>query len=1044
MINKLIVIFFLLCFQTTIFARQASTSFITNYPPDVYKAASQNWAIVQDKRGVIYFGNNVGVLEYDGVSWRLIKTPNIVRSLAIDSTGRIYVGLNADFGYLHTDSLGNYQYRSLKEKIPSQHFEFNDLWEIHVSGKQVFFLSAEKIFILHNEKFKVVYPKESFHLSFLFNHSYYVIESEQGLMTYKNDSLQLIEGGDRFDKDIYAILPYSQNKILLATRTQGVWISSPQENNKLHKPAGFKAVDKFLNQHSISCGTVLNHGLFALGTLSGGIIVFNSKGSIQTIYNTGSGLLNDVIGGLYYDNNKQLWAALDNGISLVQSNLPFQRFSTNNGLVGDPYSIDYFNNLLYVCTSQYLCLQNPDGNFETIPGTEGQNWQLLEVNGKLLLANVNGLMEIKEKQAIPLIKDISFLNLCRLKNKPDFLLAGLYEGGVCLLEYDQNTWKIKNPIKGFSKDAYLIVQDKEGYIWVTTYSVLHKLDLNETMDSVISVMECAIKHGLPTNSFDPYLLNSGEVVFFGEKGVYRYRSATNTFEQHPDFKMLNGSISAFRQSKNGDIWFEEEKAAGIYEKGVLKYINGNYQLFKQAFYKFNDYLMEGSYNFYVAPDSTVFMGTIKSLIQYNPIQKVDYNIPFHTIIRKVFSKDTLLFGGTTENANEFESIKGTLIPYKKNDLVFHYAASFYEDVEKNKYSYRLIGSDTTWSAWVSDVKKEYTNLREGKYTFEVKSKNQYKVIGSIATYSFRILPPWHRTWWAYALYVLALILLIFFILKLALRRVVKAKIRIEGIVLERTSEIMLQKEEIQSQAEELKVANNTKDKFFSIIAHDLKSPFSTLIGFSNLLLEKHRKYDDEKKEKMIKYINNIAISAFKLLENLLTWARIQSGRISYSPEKMLLGILLVEILYEFQAQADKKEIQVLNKISDTEIIFADKNMIATVFRNLISNAIKFTRKNGTIEIGSEKQQNGNFFEISINDSGVGIPKNKIYDIFRIDKNTSTLGTDNETGTGIGLSLCKEFVEKHGGKIWVDSEEGKGSKFKFTVPLKDLRENDLVK
>ena len=172
----------------------------------------------------------------------------------------------------------------------------------------------------------------------------------------------------------------------------------------------------------------------------------------------------------------------------------------------------------------------------------------------------------------------------------------------------------------------------------------------------------------------------------------------------------------------------------------------------------------------------------------------------------------------------------------------------------------------------------------------------------------------------------------------------------------------------------------------------------------------------------------------------MTWSRSQSGVIKHLPEKLHLKILLFETMFDLQGQADKKNIIVLDDISENELIFADKNMLATVLRNLISNAIKFTSNGGSIIISSKKQENSNFLEISVEDTGVGIPKNTIDDLFRIDKNTSTRGTEDETGTGLGLILCKEFVEKHNGKIWIESEEGKGSTFLFTIPKQIDNEN----
>jgi signal transduction histidine kinase/ligand-binding sensor domain-containing protein len=1049
-LRKLIIItavFFIFNCQLTIInsalAQQAGTSYITNFTTDIYKAHAQNWSIVQDKRGIIFFGNTFGVLEYDGITWRLLKTTSFVRSLAIDSIGRILVGLKGDFGYLYPDSLGTYQYRSLKEKIPLQHREFNDVWKIYVLGNRIFFQTLEKIFILQNEKIKVVYPKEKFHLSFLVNHSFYVREQGQGLMTYNNDSLQLIAGGELFsDEKIYIMLPYRQDEILIVSRTKGVWIYSPRQSIKFYKPAGFETVDKFLIQYFGYCGTVLENGCFALGTITGGIIVFNTGGKIQTIYSTGTGLQDNTIHSLYSDNNKQLWAALGNGISLVQSNLPFQCFTEMSGLKGSPLCIDYFSHHLYVGTSQYLCLQNPDGSFETINGTDGQNWQLIKVKNAVLLANAYGLFEIKEKQAVSIIKSDGFLSLCSLNNKPDYLLAGFStpSSGLCLLEYNQKTWKIKNTVKGFNKNSYKIVQDKDGCIWVGTNPELWRLKLNETMDTAISVMQCTTQQGLPTNKAEPYLLNSGEVVFGSEKGIYGYNSANHTFERHPDFKMLAGTISPFQQQKNGDIWFQEFMGNDIYEIGLLKFNKGNYRLFKQPFYKFNNYSIDGFYDFYISSESSVFIGTNKGLLQYNPIQKVDYNQSFHTLIRKVFAKETLLFGGTTADAEDFENPKGAVIPYRENNLVFHYAATFYEDADKNLYSYRLIGSDTAWSEWVSDVKKEYTTLNEGIYTFEVKSKNQYNKIGSTATFSFRILPPWQRTWWAHALYAMLFAGFVIVIVRFFTRRLVRQKKHLEQVVNERTHEIMEKNEELKQQREGLFKLNADKDRFISILGHDLKSPFTALLGLSEILKDNIQEINADEIKKMAGDINKTAQNTFNLLEDLLKWARSQQGKIPFKPQNIGLDDICKAATEVLNPSANAKNIKINYNVADGIIIFADIDMLKTVLRNLVSNAIKFTANNGMIDIYAK--QNSENITITVSDNGVGIPSDNLAKLFDVGQVLTTKGTAEEKGTGLGLLLCKEFVEKHGGRIWVESEAGKGSNFIFTLPLFTEAENQV--
>lgn len=237
----------------------------------------------------------------------------------------------------------------------------------------------------------------------------------------------------------------------------------------------------------------------------------------------------------------------------------------------------------------------------------------------------------------------------------------------------------------------------------------------------------------------------------------------------------------------------------------------------------------------------------------------------------------------------------------------------------------------------------------------------------------------------------------------------------------------------RKKAEELKLLNATKDKFFSIIAHDLKNPFNSLLGFSELLKSD---FDSMEKEEMRTFINIIHDSSkhgFNLLENLLQWSRANTGSIEYFPKTINVGELISNCISLYRNNADKKQIQIFNDVPEDLILFGDKEMLSTVFRNLISNAIKFTLKGGKVKIKMVK--NSKRVVISVIDTGVGIPEEKISSLFKIDVQHSTLGTSNEKGTGLGLILCKEFVEKHGGQIKVESERKNGSEFKVILPFK---------
>ncbi|HSN50647.1 MAG TPA: HAMP domain-containing sensor histidine kinase, partial [Bacteroidales bacterium] len=237
---------------------------------------------------------------------------------------------------------------------------------------------------------------------------------------------------------------------------------------------------------------------------------------------------------------------------------------------------------------------------------------------------------------------------------------------------------------------------------------------------------------------------------------------------------------------------------------------------------------------------------------------------------------------------------------------------------------------------------------------------------------------------------------------------------------------------IKQQNFELQESNATKDKLFSIVAHDLKNPFTVILSLSETLSESFKDLEQDELEECLKKMHNSAKKVYELLANLLTWSRSQTGKIQFNPIELNLYLLVQEITELLRNQYELKGIKLNVAIDPDIIVLADSNMLNTVMRNLIANAIKYTNKAGVINVyGNEKDS---AIEIAIEDNGVGIHKDVIDKLFKIEHKISSPGTNDERGTGLGLILCKEFVEKHGGHIWLASELGKGSTFYFTIPF----------
>ena len=237
---------------------------------------------------------------------------------------------------------------------------------------------------------------------------------------------------------------------------------------------------------------------------------------------------------------------------------------------------------------------------------------------------------------------------------------------------------------------------------------------------------------------------------------------------------------------------------------------------------------------------------------------------------------------------------------------------------------------------------------------------------------------------------------------------------------------------ILRQNEQLTILNSEKDKFFSIIAHDLLGPFNGFLGLTKIMAEESESLTREEIQNFSVNMRDSASNLFRLLENLLEWSRLQRGLIGFEPKSFILMPVFAESMHPVIDSANKKGIAISYEIYGNQKVFADEYMLASILRNLASNAVKFSRKGSTVTI-TAKPVPGNSVEISVRDTGIGMSSTMVACLFKLDVQTNRKGTDGEPSTGLGLLLCKDFIEKHDGKLWVESEEGKGSTFYFTIP-----------
>jgi signal transduction histidine kinase/DNA-binding response OmpR family regulator/ligand-binding sensor domain-containing protein len=451
----------------------------------------------------------------------------------------------------------------------------------------------------------------------------------------------------------------------------------------------------------------------------------------------------------------------------------------------------------------------------------------------------------------------------------------------------------------------------------------------------------------------------------------------------------------------------------------------------------------------------LFMGGNNILVSFMPDTLVS-NIsdqPFPLIFTSYHEAGKLISPGERKYyPSHLSFIDHIKIPYKVPNFSFQFTNPSMAGASKGQYSYKLEGNSDEWINLGTNNEVFFAGLPPGGYQLMIRY-NKAKENTKPLSLSIHIVPPFYKT----TFFKLLIISLTFFLIigfyYIRLRVLTKQKAFLEKEVSERTAQLIKQNEEMENQAENLKEinailnerneeielqaselmkANATKDRLFGIIAHDLRNPFQGIISFSDILLEKFKEVKDNQKLKFIELINFSSKSAYSLLENLLEWSRSQTGTIKYKPETFNIIEVVDETFHVMGVNAKKKDVRLINNMSQSHKVFADKNMITTVIRNLVNNAIKFTEEGGKIEVNAISDDNQ--ATINVIDTGVGIPANKIDKLFKVESQYSTQGTSGEEGTGLGLMICKEFVTSNKGGISVSSNPGQGTCFSISLPI----------
>lgn len=758
--------------------KKIGVPFITSYSPKTYKAASENWDVIQDSKGMMFFANHFGIMQFDGVRWSIITQPenrSMVRSLAIDKDDKMYAGAQGDFGYVIQLSNGQYRYTSLVKLLPASAGNFGDVVHTVIRDNEVIFFSHEAIFIYKNNKIKVLKSKYNFDDFFETGNEIYVSDNGKGLLQLKNDILVPFPDGQKFAGMKIRKIFKTPKGLLLFTQKEGLFLYA----DKQIKPFITEA-DYLLKQNQISTGIQFSDGYFGIGTRQSGLIVVDSEGHLIQHINKQIGLQNDYVTSFKVDREGNLWVMLKEGISLIQISSPLSRVLDSSNSETKIYCSQIYQNKLYIATDNglfwldwqaYKNGKRDNIHFQHIQGMSENVWNIGVFGNSLLAFEKNGIFEVSGNSARILAKIDGAWQGILVPNHPDLLLAGGYTG-LYLLKNINGSWVYQHKLKGFEESSRVIETDANNAIWIAHgYKGIFKIKLNEAFDAVSDVQFYNQKNGFPSSLFLNTFKIDNQILFGTTKGVYKQNPVSKKMLPDPVFKKylgLENHIRLLKQDSQKNIWYISGENTGK----MTKKANNTFDVEELPFRKLRYLYVPGFENIQTTAGGDVFFGTQDGLIHYNAVKNKKYQTKYKAVISEVkciIPKDSLLFSSRYDvlpNKNKSVDDKlSAVLSYENNALHFSFASLFYDEAEATKYEYWLEGFEPKWSDCSLQTEKEYTNLPENEYVFHVRAKNIYDVVSEEAVFRFEILPPWYRTIWAYILYFLLYSVVIYLIIK---------------------------------------------------------------------------------------------------------------------------------------------------------------------------------------------------------------------------------------------------------------------------------------
>ncbi|MGA7307195.1 MAG: triple tyrosine motif-containing protein, partial [Rhodothermales bacterium] len=726
--------------------------FITNYGPKDYGGDGQNWAVTQDHRGVMYFGNGNGVYEYDGISWRNIPLSNsaTVRSLGVAADGTVYVGGVRDLGYLTADDHGRTKFVSILPDIPEDERDFSDVWHTFPKDDGVYFFTDDRMIVWNQGAVKITKAKTNLHVAFDLGDAIYLREWERGLERLEGDQFVLVPGGEQFaDERVYNMLPFGDGRILVTTRTKGQLVY----DGKSFKP--WKSdVDAYLKENLVYLGgSVLPDGDFALPTIAGGLVILGHDGRNSEIIDRSKGILDNSVLFTHVDMSGDLWLGLNAGLARIEISSPFTVFDDRSGITSTIGQIARYEGDLYAASQVGVYKYDPRQRYwTTVPGLLNQTFSLGIFKDRLLVAAGNdGVFQLSNGRMVLVKGTIDNTYAAGSIEPSRFDSNRVYIGlldGLSALRLDQRgAWVDEGTVPGLDNIAFGILETSPTTFWAGSFVgglarvTLPDDGLPRPLDRATFVRFGADK-GISDRGASVFQI--GGTIYAASRNGYARLTDAGTFVPDSTFSSINWVSSGLvEHDDKGRAWMTFGREVAL----VTPQADGSFDIETEPFRR----LIDDQSGVAAIDGDVIWFSSLDGIVRYDESMDSKLAAPQETLIREVtVGRDSLIYGGLGP------SQASNPLTFDHNSVRFEFANLSYQEASQNRYQTFLEGFDSEWSDWSNETKQSFTNLPPGRYTFRVRARDVSGRVGKEATFDFEVLPPWYRTIWAYGFYLLAL------------------------------------------------------------------------------------------------------------------------------------------------------------------------------------------------------------------------------------------------------------------------------------------------